>query len=59
METIFWIYVTLLAIAVVSVVAVIRKHNKMFEDEDPVPIDDLPGQYEDYEVSERPFIEFN
>lgn len=24
--------------------------------EDPVPIDDLPGHYEDYELSEWPFI---
>lgn len=49
METIFWISVILFAIAVISVVAVVRKHNKMFEGEGPVPVEDMPAQYEDYE----------
>lgn len=58
METIFWISVILFAIAVISVVAVVRKHNKMFEGEDPVPIDDVSAQYEDIEYCEQPFVEY-
>jgi hypothetical protein len=49
MEILFWISVTLFVIALISVVSVVRKHNKMFEGEDPVPYDDMPAQYEDYE----------
>lgn len=57
METIFWISVGLLIIAGAAVIYTVRKHNKMFGDnEDPVPCDDAPGHYEDYEVCEKPYI---
>lgn len=56
METIFWIAVVMFCVAAIMVAVVIRKHNKMFGDnEDPVPLDDMPGQYEDYELSEWPY----
>lgn len=56
METIFWISVGLLALAIISVAIVVRQHNRMFKDhEDPVPLDDMPGHYEDYEMAEMPF----
>jgi hypothetical protein len=58
METIFWISVGLFVIAMIMVGYTVRKHNKMFGDEDPVPSDDGPGHYEDVEYSERPFIEY-
>lgn len=58
MEIIFWLSVGLLFLAIISVVAVVRKHNRMFNDnEDPIPCDELPGRYEEYEFSERPYIE--
>lgn len=50
METIFWISAGLLALAIISVAVTIRQHNRMFNnDEDPVPYDDMPAHYEDYE----------
>lgn len=56
METIIWISVALLVVAAVAVCHTVRKHNRMFKDnEDPVPCDDFPARYED---SERPFIEY-
>lgn len=57
MEVMFCLSVSLFLIAAISVVLIVRKHNKMFEGEDPVPVDDMPGHYEDIEFSERPFIE--
>jgi len=58
MEIIFWISAGLVAIAATAVVLIVRKHNRMFNyTEDPVPCDDLPGHYEDYELSERPYFE--
>lgn len=49
METIFWISVGLFVIACIAVGHTVRKHNRMFkEDEDPVPAD-RPALYEDYE----------
>lgn len=58
METIFWISVGLLIIAGIAVGYTVRKHNKMFGDnEDPILSEDLPGHYEDYELVERPYIE--
>jgi len=58
MEIIFYSSIGLAAIAATAVVLIVRKHNRMFNDnEDPVPCDDLPGHYEDYELSERPYIE--
>jgi hypothetical protein len=57
MEIAFWISVGLFIIAAIAVALMIRKHNRMFsEQEDPVPVDDTPAQYE-YEFSERPFFE--
>lgn len=48
METIFWIAVTMFCIAAIMVAVVVRKHNKMFKDnEDPVPHDEM--YCEDYE----------
>lgn len=35
----------------------IRKDKKQKRGK-PVPFDDGPGHYDDYEVSERPFIEY-
>lgn len=59
METIFWIAVGLLVVAGIAVAHTVRQHNKMFkEGEDPVPFDDGPGHYDEYELSERPFIEY-
>lgn len=59
METIFWISVTLFVIAAFAVVHTVRQHNRMFkENEDPVPIDDVPAQYEDIEYCEQPFVEY-
>lgn len=59
MEIIFWSSVALFIIAVISVVIVVIKHNKMFEDgKDPVPYDDLPARYEDVQNCERPFYEY-
>lgn len=59
MEILFWISVALLIIAGFAVGYTVRKHNQMFgENEDPVPCDDSPGHYEDYEMSERPFIKY-
>lgn len=56
METIFWITVALFLVAAVMVAVVVRRHNQMFKkDEDPVPCDDIPGHYEDYEMAEMPF----
>ncbi len=56
MEAILWICIGLFAIACCAVVHTVRQHNKMFNDnEDPVPYDDMPGHYDDYEFSERPF----
>lgn len=56
METIFWIAVAMVCVAALMVAIVVRKHNKMFNNnEDPVPFDDLPGRYEDYELSEWPY----
>lgn len=56
METIFWICAGLLAVAAIAVGYTVRKHNKMFgNNEDPVPYDDMPGHYEDYELSEWPY----
>lgn len=50
METIFWISAGLLAVAIIAVGHTVRQHNKMFkENEDPVPIEDRPALYEDYE----------
>ena len=50
METIFWISVTLFVIAAFAVGHTVRQHNKMFkEDEDPVPFEDRPALFEDYE----------
>ena len=57
MEIAFWISVCLFVVAAVAVALMVWKHNRMFgEQEDPVPVDDMPAQY-DYEFSERPFIE--
>lgn len=56
MQTIFWISVGLFVVAAASVGLVVRKHNRMFGNEDPIPFNDMPC--EDYEVSERPFIEY-
>lgn len=51
METIFWICAGLLAVAILAVGHTVRQHNKMFnDDEDPVPYDDAPARYEDYEA---------
>lgn len=59
METIFWISVGLLAVAIVAVGHTVRQHNRMFkENEDPVPVDDMPAQYEDIEYCEQPFVEY-
>lgn len=58
MQTIFWISVGLLVIAIIAVGHTVRKHNQMFGDEDPVPFDDGPGHYEEVEYTERPFIEY-
>lgn len=59
METIFWISVTLFVIAAFAVGHTVRQHNKMFNDnEDPVPFDDRPAQYEDIEYCEQPFVEY-
>ena len=58
METIFWISVGLFVVAAVAVGLVVRKHNRMFGNNDPVAFDDCPGHYEDYQVSERPYIEY-
>ena len=57
MQTIFWISVGLLVVAIIAVGHTVRKHNQMFGDEDPVP-DDSPGHYEEVEYAERPFIEY-
>jgi hypothetical protein len=60
MEVIFWISVTLFVIAAIAVGHTVRKHNRMFkDDEDPVPCDDMPGKYDDVDYSERPFITYN
>lgn len=56
METLLFISIGLFAIACIAVVYTVRKHNEMFGDnEDPVPYDELPGHYEDYELTERPY----
>lgn len=46
--------------AVVLILAIIAfvKFRKLETDEDPVPIDDIPGIYESVDYSERPFIEY-
>lgn len=59
MEIIFWSSVALFFIAAIAVAAMVAKHNRIFKDEDPIPIDDLPGRYEDVEFCERPFINYN
>jgi hypothetical protein len=58
METIFWISVGLFVVTAVAVMLMIREHNQMFGEEDPVPLDDTPGRYEDVEYCEQPFIEY-
>lgn len=58
METIFWISVALLIIAGIAVGYTVRKHNRMFGNEDPIPYDDGPCHYEEVEYAERPFIEY-
>jgi len=59
METIFWISVGLLVVAMFAVGHTVIKHNKMFKDhEDPVPYDDGPGHYEEIEYCEKPFFEY-
>ena len=58
MEIILYSTAGLLLLAFIMVAAVVRKHNRMFNDsEDPIPFDDIPGHYDDYEVCERPYIE--
>jgi len=55
MEIILYLTGGLLLLAIISVVAIIRQHNRMFKDKEvPSPWDELP---EHYEVSERPYIE--
>jgi hypothetical protein len=51
MEVILWISIGLFIVALISVVANVRKHRKMFKK--PVN-DDFPGRYEE---SERPYYE--
>lgn len=56
METLLFISIGLFAIACIAVGHTVRKHKKMFADsEDPIPCDDMPGYYEDFEFSERPY----
>lgn len=51
METLLFISIGLFAIACIAVGYTVRKHNKMFaENEDPVPLEDMPARYEDYEA---------
>lgn len=49
MEIILGITVFMFLLAAYSVAVMIVKANKMHKDEDPVPFDDLPARYEDYE----------
>lgn len=50
METLLYISIGLFAIACIAVGYTVRKHNKMFaENEDPVLIEDAPARYEEFE----------
>lgn len=57
MEIIFWSSVTLFVIAAIAVAVMVTKHNRIVRDEDPVSLDDLPGNYDEVQYCERPFIE--
>lgn len=57
MKTILLITIGLYLISLVCVLRMVRQYSKLEKDEDPVPCDNMPGHYEDYEVSERPFFE--
>ena len=55
METLLLITIGLYLVALAAVLLIVRQHSKLERDNDPVPLDDIPGNYEDYELCERPF----
>lgn len=57
METILFFIIGLYLVALVSMVVLMRKYHKLECDEDPVP--DSPSDYDYFEFSERPFINYN
>lgn len=56
--TVAFIGLALLAIAL-GIWAFIAGKRTFEFDNDPIPADDLPGHYEDYETAERPFVNYN
>jgi hypothetical protein len=55
MQTILIITIGLYLVALAGVLLIVRQYSKLKKDEDPKPLDDIPGQYEDYELTEWPY----
>lgn len=49
MEILLLITIGLYLIALTAVLVIVRQHSKLEKDEDPVPYEDMPARYEDYE----------
>ncbi|MES2112321.1 MAG: hypothetical protein V4577_26425 [Bacteroidota bacterium] len=62
METIFWISAILFIIALISVVAIVRKHNKLYANKDQIPglldDNDISKRGVDFLRSEQPFVDY-
>lgn len=56
-DLIFLPFAVLAAVVLILAIIAVRKFKQLETDEDPVPYDDMPARYEDYELSERPYIE--